>query len=156
MAEPTTVRGWLETLPEPIRGKAVSQCTFPNMVCGHIADALDRFTDWAETNEGHSYWNGTRNYIIGLSPSLQTHELEGYNAAKEAFEAQEKPTHVVTEIWEPKPDDTTDITWAYLHEVEAKAAAWDTLQRSLKEADAHTENHLRTLLESLNLEINGK
>lgn len=89
--KPTTVRGWLETMPEPIRTKALSQCLRPDKLASSQAHAVADFMDWAKSIEGRFFWFGAYHYISGRKSENLTHELEGYNAAKAAYEAQ-KPT----------------------------------------------------------------
>jgi hypothetical protein len=53
--QPTTVRGWLETLPSGYRERALAQIT-GDIVVTSLGDALLKFAVWDETNEGRSFW----------------------------------------------------------------------------------------------------
>jgi hypothetical protein len=53
--QPTTVRGWLETLPSGYRERALAQITGDIGVTS-LGDALLKFAVWDETNEGRSFW----------------------------------------------------------------------------------------------------
>lgn len=89
--QPTTVRGWLETLPEPLRTKAISQCTTPNSCCSNLSDAIEYFNDWTRTNEGHYFWGGVLWFIMGRNGTSLVHEIDGYSAAKAAYETKVVP-----------------------------------------------------------------
>lgn len=132
---PTTVRGWLETLPEPIRERALKQCNAPNSSCESLVSAIQQFADWSkETKEGHSFWLGVQHFLSGDRPTYLTHELEGYNAAKAAYEKQEA-AYQVTEIWE-------QVDSKELAELRAKAKNWDDLQTSLGVMGLKIERYL--------------
>jgi hypothetical protein len=53
--KPTTVRGWLETLPSGYRERALAQIT-GDIAVTSLHDALLQFAVWDETNEGRSFW----------------------------------------------------------------------------------------------------
>jgi hypothetical protein len=57
MGDPTTVREWLETLPEPLRTLAISQTrVYADNQADDLIQALYRFEVWENTNEGHQFW----------------------------------------------------------------------------------------------------
>lgn len=56
--KPTTVRGWLETIPDPaIREAAIRQCALPYKTCYVLCDAMASMRDWAHTEEGVDFWD---------------------------------------------------------------------------------------------------
>lgn len=56
--KPTTVRGWLETIPDPaIREAAIRQCALPYKTCYVLCDAIASMRDWAHTEEGVDFWD---------------------------------------------------------------------------------------------------
>ena len=66
--EPTTVRGWLETLPDGYRERALAQqVNYSN--AGSMAVALGLFATWAtQTKEGENFWNAVRVWSLQLGP----------------------------------------------------------------------------------------
>lgn len=53
---PTTVRGWLETLPEPYRSQAIENCKWLEDECKFQFMAIrDSFT-WKESPQGYEHW----------------------------------------------------------------------------------------------------
>ena len=55
--KPTTVRGWLKTIPDPtIREAAIRQCIKLNDVCSSLDEAIIEIVDWASTDEGIDFW----------------------------------------------------------------------------------------------------
>ena len=66
--KPTTVRGWLETLPDGYRERALGQITSDVCVTS-LSDALLQFAVWNETNEGHDFWLLVRESVdAGICP----------------------------------------------------------------------------------------
>ena len=57
-SKPTTVRGWLETIPDhAIREAAIRQCALPYKTCYVLCDAIASMRDWAHTEEGVDFWD---------------------------------------------------------------------------------------------------
>jgi hypothetical protein len=54
--KPTTVEGWLKTLPEPLRSSAISQCDCLDSTSGSLLHSLENFADWDTTKERYEYW----------------------------------------------------------------------------------------------------
>jgi hypothetical protein len=56
--KPTTILGWLETLPEPVRAKALANLlpNHANMERDKLSWAIHGAFVWHETREGHDYW----------------------------------------------------------------------------------------------------
>lgn len=97
--QPTTVRGWLETLPEPLRGEAIQDAKTHNYgaleSCNSLSNAL--YAMYLQCGNGKDfYWHGVRHFVLGrhvaeIDEDEMTPVFErGYNAAKAAYEAQEK------------------------------------------------------------------
>jgi len=90
MDSPTTVRGWLETLPEPYRTSAIDQMNCENRVVETITDALLSFNEWSRTEEGNDFWQGF--YLFYWDSDIQIGQddpfYKGHAAAKAAFERQ--------------------------------------------------------------------
>ena len=63
--EPTTVRGWLETLPSGYRERALGQIKH-EIDAGSLSDALLQFMIWKETKEGRPFWNAVDEWALGL------------------------------------------------------------------------------------------
>lgn len=59
VTKPTTVRGWLETLPEPYRTQAleVMEPKRAEKRCGSLGQALDDMIAWSKTPQGYEYWS---------------------------------------------------------------------------------------------------
>lgn len=59
--KPTTVRGWLETIPDPaIREAAIRQCECWDKNCISVSDAILNIWDWGGTSEGVDFWEECR------------------------------------------------------------------------------------------------
>jgi hypothetical protein len=63
--EPTTVRGWLETLPSGYRERALGQSKSRNIECENLFTALREFCDWGKTKEGRLFWNELDEWACG-------------------------------------------------------------------------------------------
>jgi hypothetical protein len=55
--KPTTVRGWLETLPDGYRERALGQHDGAYDDASSLPDSLSMFADWGKTKEGTGFWN---------------------------------------------------------------------------------------------------
>lgn len=107
MADPTTVRGWLETLPEPLPRGFIHMAELKgieNLPSESSIDAVRHLCN----RSGEPYYLGAWHYMIEFGP-LGEYDglyLEGYNATKSAFQAQH-PTgkYIVTETWEVRAED---------------------------------------------------
>lgn len=88
----TTILNWLETLPSPIRERAIENCRVSfngdtTVVKKSVGDALVAAFSWENSPEGLDYWN--RIYEGLLNPSLEelkakVSELEKALAEKSA------------------------------------------------------------------------
>jgi hypothetical protein len=58
--QPTTVRGWLETLPDGYRERALGQSDASDKLAGSLECAIMRFAQWNKTNEGYKFWQDVR------------------------------------------------------------------------------------------------
>ena len=71
---PTTVIGWLETLPDGYKELAIKNKyeTVFDAESDSLSNALDRAFCWREAPEGFAFWNGVSNWIgsNGELPSL--------------------------------------------------------------------------------------
>lgn len=64
--KPTTVRGWLETIPDPaIREAAIRQCADWSMNCTNLAGAITYIWNWGYTDEGPHFWSRCLNAASG-------------------------------------------------------------------------------------------
>jgi hypothetical protein len=55
--KPTTVRGWLETIPDPaIRAAAIRQCEDWDKNCTNLPDSILKVWNWDLTSEGVEFW----------------------------------------------------------------------------------------------------
>lgn len=55
---PTTEHGWLQTLPEPYRHRAVQNCKNPHSECDSQQSALYRIYIYSvDSAQGPEYWN---------------------------------------------------------------------------------------------------
>jgi len=63
--KPTTVRGWLETLPDGYRQRALGQFSSQNIECENLINALREFSDWGKTKEGRLFWNEVDEWALG-------------------------------------------------------------------------------------------
>lgn len=136
--EPTTVRGWLETLPEPLKNYALTPDRFEYAGgCGSLVYAVELQRDiYPDNLPEHDYWHGVWLYLrLGNSINIDGKEREGYNAAKAAYEAKKfvaglppiptKPLYQVKEVWE-------SVDPKELSELRDKAAKWDDLMETVK------------------------
>jgi len=93
MDSPTTVRGWLETLPE--------LPTVPKVYLdGWLLDKMDRLAEsladaiaYSNYRLKHVFWHGFEDYLRGNEPRWPANQWcnLGYNAAKAAYEALPTP-----------------------------------------------------------------
>ena len=68
IANPTTIKGWLETLPEPYQTQAISQA-FPERLSfesKRLACSILCFSAWGRTNEGFEYWSAVEKWAAGF------------------------------------------------------------------------------------------
>ena len=72
--EPTTVRGWLETLPSGYRERALGQYSGDHIDAGNLAMAVMLFTGWGGTKEREDFWDAVYNWACecGSLPPLPT------------------------------------------------------------------------------------
>ena len=54
--QPTTVRGWLETLPSGYRERALDQCLTLGCKADSLSRAIAAFARWEDTKEGSQFW----------------------------------------------------------------------------------------------------
>lgn len=52
---PTTVRGWLETLPEPYRSQAIENCEWLDRECHSQRQAIHAFV-WKDSPQHEEHW----------------------------------------------------------------------------------------------------
>jgi hypothetical protein len=59
MKKPTTVEGWLKTLPEPLRSSALSQSHCIDLLneSESLSSSILSFCIWRETKEGMEFWS---------------------------------------------------------------------------------------------------
>lgn len=62
--EPTTIRGWLETLPDGYRERALANCDCPDNRCVNLSDATLSIK-WADTPEGVVFWSRVCGWACG-------------------------------------------------------------------------------------------
>lgn len=49
---------WLRTIADPVvRESAIEQCKYPDVIAHSLGNALCKFCDWDNTNEGADYWD---------------------------------------------------------------------------------------------------
>jgi hypothetical protein len=72
--QPTTVRGWLETLPDGYRERAVAQYNSDHVHAGSLAIAVMLFAGWGGTKERENFWKAVYNWACecGSLPPLPT------------------------------------------------------------------------------------
>ena len=72
--QPTTVRGWLETLPSGYRERALGQYNGDHIDAGSLAMAVMLFTGWGGTKEREDFWDAVYNWACecGSLPPLPT------------------------------------------------------------------------------------
>ena len=72
--EPTTVSGWLETLPSGYRERALGQYNGDHIDAGSLAMAVMLFTGWGGTKEREDFWDAVYNWACecGSLPPLPT------------------------------------------------------------------------------------
>ena len=63
--QPTTVRGWLETLPDGYRERALGQMSRPNENVTALRYAVANLIGWQRTKEGFDFWNAVCEYDEG-------------------------------------------------------------------------------------------
>lgn len=64
--KPTTVRGWLEQLPEGYRERALGQCTCLDEKASSMEQAILDFQEWDITEEKGDFWVAVvRHYVKG-------------------------------------------------------------------------------------------
>ena len=64
--KPTTVLGWLETMPEPWRGQAIASL-YPgrgDKVVSSMKNAMNEMFWWSTTPEGKDYWFAVSNHYL--------------------------------------------------------------------------------------------
>lgn len=85
--QPTTVRGWLETLPEPLRTKALADVgSIDYNGCASLQEAV-KSANGISNGRNDYYWKGVLEYLEGFDFPCPAF-AEGYNAAKSAYEAK--------------------------------------------------------------------
>ena len=72
--EPTTVSGWLETLPSGYRERALGQYNGDHIDAGSLAMAVMLFANWDKTKERDDFWDAVYNWACecGSLPPLPT------------------------------------------------------------------------------------
>lgn len=62
--KPTTVKGWLETLPEPYRTQALEamEQRKAGLECGALSAAITKMCFWARSSQGTDYWLSVREW----------------------------------------------------------------------------------------------
>jgi len=66
--QPTTVREWIEQLPDGYRERALEQCVRSDYLCDSMRQALDFFADWRETEEKRGFWWDVYNHYLNGTP----------------------------------------------------------------------------------------
>ena len=106
--KPTTVRGWLETIPDSaIREAAIRQCIKLNDVCSSLDEAIIEIVDWASTDEGIDFWEecfiaAQNNTTWPSYPPKAKQDADGWTKEeieKAAFKPREwtdMPQHIVS------------------------------------------------------------
>jgi len=64
--QPTTVRGWLETLPDGYRERALGQYNGNHVDADSLARAVMTFANWNETKELDEFWDTVYNWADGI------------------------------------------------------------------------------------------
>lgn len=168
MADPKTVRQWLETLPEPYRTSAIQQMKSSNRHVFTLTDAIIAFCAWHGTKEGNLFWHGLWAFVSSKDVIETDPEFSAYTAAKAAFEAQQKPepvytttdTHkvafrgkggiygssaMVLPIDIPNPETLADVTYIPVApddhaELIRKAAAYDDFKAVIDRLDCEIQD----------------
>jgi len=89
MDSPTTVRGWLKTLPDELRSKVTqNQHFFVDATCPTLFAAVTAHRNFygSYTSE-YAFWNGVLCHLNGIDGN-NTRWAQGYTTAKAAFERQ--------------------------------------------------------------------
>ncbi len=60
--KPTTIRGWLETLPNGYAVRALKHCNIPGSSSSSLVYALQGGFYWEKTAEGHDFWEKVRDW----------------------------------------------------------------------------------------------
>jgi hypothetical protein len=68
--KPTTVRGWLETLPEGYRERALNQSDASDELAASMEAAIMLFSEWSKTTEGYEFWLNVRDWSFGQNGDL--------------------------------------------------------------------------------------
>ena len=66
--EPTTVREWLEQLPDGYRERALEQCDCLDERCTSMSMALIIFSVWEDTQEKFRFWNAVDEHYTEGTP----------------------------------------------------------------------------------------
>lgn len=120
---PTTVRGWLETLPEPLRTQALKDGKTHNYGALESCDSLPNalYAMYLQCGNGKDfYWHGVRHFVLGRHvEEIDEEEMtpvyeSGYNAAKAAYESSQNAAYMgVSEhgamFWNGKEAQRTPI-----------------------------------------------
>jgi hypothetical protein len=67
---PTTVRGWLETLPDGYRERALNQSDASDELADSMEAAIMLFSEWSKTTEGYEFWLNVRDWSFGQNGDL--------------------------------------------------------------------------------------
>lgn len=83
--EPTTVKEWLETLPDGYRERAISQGdkNWLNDGCGDLWNAIHHFKEWDITDEGIDFWKQMSEWSIDCDGLPPLPEQEPLNPASD-------------------------------------------------------------------------
>ena len=83
--DPTTVKGWLETLPDGYRERAISQGdkNWLDDMCGNLSDAIHDFQEWDTTEEGADFWKQMSQWSIACDGLPPLPEQEPLNPASD-------------------------------------------------------------------------
>lgn len=63
--QPTTVRGWLEALPDGYRERALGQYDETQNLSGSLPNSIHVFAVWSNTAEGHGFWCKVGSWALG-------------------------------------------------------------------------------------------
>ena len=86
--KPTTVRGWLETIPDQaIRDAAIRQCEEWSKNCTNLPDSIFNIWNWDLTSEGVEFWNRCYDAAYDgtpwpVYPSKAKQESDGWTQAE--------------------------------------------------------------------------
>lgn len=141
MADPKTVREWLEKLPqiEDIPDwRNVSSIGIP---CDSLAAAVTHVYMQCDSRD-ENFWLGVSSYVDGddFPPDVLHDIIKGYTAAKAAFEAQQLP----------EPESPT-FTGKIVSPVGYIAVAPDDHAELVRKADLY--NDLKAVIDRLDCEI---